>query len=110
MDKLAKICHQANKAYCETLGDTSQPHWEDAPEWQKISARRGVKYRIDNPDATSADMHESWLKTMQENGWIYDETKNIEAKKHPCCVEYSELPEAQQRKDALFSAIVNALT
>jgi hypothetical protein len=29
---IAKVCHETNRAYCETLGDNSQPPWEEAPE------------------------------------------------------------------------------
>lgn len=35
LQQIAKVCHEANKAYCETLGDYSQPEWEAAPAWQK---------------------------------------------------------------------------
>ena len=33
----------ANRAYCQMIGDNSQSTWEDAPEWQKQSARKGVR-------------------------------------------------------------------
>ena len=41
-EDIAKVAHEVNRAYCEALGDTSQLSWEDAPEWQKASARAGV--------------------------------------------------------------------
>ncbi len=41
MNQIARVCHEVNKAYCEALGDNSQPTWEDAPEWQRSSARMG---------------------------------------------------------------------
>ena len=31
-----------NRAYCLALGDTSQPAWDEAPDWQQSSARSGV--------------------------------------------------------------------
>jgi hypothetical protein len=40
IDQVARVCHEANRAYCQTLGDNSQPAWDDAPEWQKDSARQ----------------------------------------------------------------------
>ena len=40
---IAIICHEANKIYCESLGDNSQESWEDAPEWQRASAIDGVQ-------------------------------------------------------------------
>ena len=33
IEKIAKACHEVNRAYCLALGDTSQPAWEDAPQF-----------------------------------------------------------------------------
>ena len=33
--QIAMVAHETNRAYCESIGDNSQPKWEDAPEWQK---------------------------------------------------------------------------
>jgi hypothetical protein len=35
IEQIAKTCHAVNKAFCEHLGDISQPTWEEAPDWQK---------------------------------------------------------------------------
>lgn len=104
---IAKICHQANKAYCESIGDFSQHSWEAAPFEIKASAVDGVEYRLANPKATPKDMHDNWLATKKEQGWVYGEKKNEELKQHPCMVPYADLPEAQKLKDELFSEIVN---
>ena len=37
--EIARVAHEINRAYCASLGDTSQPAWEDAPEWQQQSAK-----------------------------------------------------------------------
>ena len=107
--QIAKIVHEANRAYCETLGDDSQPVWEDAPQWQTDSAISGVlairEGRITKPE----DSHIGWLKEKEESGWIYGELKNPEDKTHPCMVPFDELPEEQQIKDHLFFAIVTLL-
>jgi hypothetical protein len=42
INDIAAICHSVNKAYCEAYGDFSQPDWDDAPDWQRESARAGV--------------------------------------------------------------------
>ncbi|CDQ41843.1 hypothetical protein [Virgibacillus salexigens] len=31
-NQIAELCHNVNKAYCESIGDLSQPKWEDAPD------------------------------------------------------------------------------
>ena len=51
--QIAIICHEANRAYCKTLGDDSQLPWADAPQWQRDSIIAGVEYRLANRnDAT----------------------------------------------------------
>lgn len=109
ISNIAKVCHEANKAYCESTGDNSQPSWNDAPEWQKTSAIKGVEFRLANPSAQSGDSHNSWLKEKEATGWKYGEVKNPETKEHPCFVPYEQLPVSQQKKDALFIAVVHAL-
>ena len=106
--KIARLCHEVNRAYCATLGDHSQLAWEDAPTWQRESAINGVKFHVANPDAGPAGSHENWLKEKLEAGWKYGPVKDVEKKEHPCCVPHGELPAAQQLKDVLFVAIVKA--
>lgn len=107
-EDVAKICHEANKAYCVTIGDNTQPSWEDAPEWQKESAINGVRFHCLNENTTPADSHNSWLKQKQEEGWKYGEIKDSEKKEHPCFTAYENLPKAQQVKDYIFKNIVEA--
>ena len=109
VDGIAKVCHEANKSYCELNGDFSQTHWDEAPEWQKQSAIDGVLFRMGNPDAPASAMHDNWSKVKIADGWVYGETKDAEKKTHPCLVPFEELPLFQQKKDKLFSAIVDAL-
>lgn len=108
-NQIAVICHEANKALCEELGDRSQLPWRDAPDWQRESAINGVEFCLANPDAPTSATHESWLKEKLNGGWVYGETKDAEAKTHPCIVAFNELPLEQQAKDCLFNAIVRAL-
>ncbi len=106
---VAQIAHEINKAYCESIGDNSQPTWENAPEWQKSSAINGVQFHLDNPDAPPSASHESWLKQKTEEGWKYGPVKNPDTKEHPCFVPYDQLPPAQKSKDYLFKQIIHSL-
>lgn len=106
---IAKICHQANKAYCEFHNDNTQKDWEDAEEWQRESAISGVLFRINNPDAPASAQHEAWMADKVKDGWQYGEQKDPIAKTHPCIVPYDELPVYQRTKDKLFQAIVDVL-
>lgn len=108
IEYIAKVCHEANKAYCETIKDYSQMDWDKAPQWQRDSAIAGVKFHIENPNATPEDSHISWLKVKEADGWSYGPLKDAEKKTHPCYRPYNELPIEQRRKDYLFRAIVHA--
>jgi hypothetical protein len=108
-EKIARVCHEVNRAYCLSVGDSSQPAWDDAPDWQKTSAINGVKFHIDNPDASPSASHEKWLEEKLATGWKYGAVKNPELKEHPCCVPYDQLPVEQRAKDFIFTAIVNEL-
>jgi len=106
---IAKVCHEANRAYCETLGDFSQPAWADAPDWQQTSAINGVQFHLDNPTAGDSASHDNWLAEKKAAGWKYGPVKNPEDKEHPCFVPFDQLPPEQQAKDSLFRAVVHAL-
>lgn len=108
-EEIAIVCHEANRAFCTTLGDYSQQPWEYAPKWQTDSAMAGVKFHLANPDATDAASHENWLKQKEAEGWRYGEKKDPEKKEHPCFVPFDQLPPEQQAKDRLFRSIVHAL-
>ena len=45
------------------------------------------------------NVHEVWAQTRMEQGWTYGEVRNDELKKHPCLVEYEELPEEERIYD-----------
>jgi hypothetical protein len=107
IELIAKVAHNVNKAYCESIGDMSQPTWENAPDWQKTSAINGVQFHLEN-DRTPEESHESWLKQKLEEGWVYGKEKNPELKTHPCIKRYKELPKVQRSKDSLFKSVVDS--
>lgn len=105
----ARIAHEVNRAYCQALGDDSQPSWEDAPNWQLESAITGVQFHLDNPTAGPEASHMAWLRQKHADGWTYGPVKDSAAKTHPCYVPFHELPREQQAKDYLFRAVVHAV-
>ena len=107
VEACARAAHEVNRAYCLALGDTSQPSWEDAPDWQKSSARNGVKGAL--AGNTPEQSHESWLAEKAATGWKYGPVKDPERKEHPCFVPYDQLPVAQQGKDHLFTSTVREM-
>mgnify|MGYP000570722776 CR=1 FL=1 len=106
---VAALCHTLNREYCRAIGDNSQPKWDNAPEWQKQSAVKGVEFNLANPDAPASASHDSWLEEKRAAGWKYGPEKDPEKKEHPCFVPYEELPVEQQVKDHLFKSVVASL-
>ena len=106
---IARAAHEINRAYCEALGDHSQPTWLDAPEWQRESAVAGVRFHLDNPEAGPDASHESWLAHKAADGWTYGPEKRAELKQHPCMVPFADLSREPQAKDHIFRAVVHAL-
>lgn len=107
IDSIARICHEVNRAYCQSQGDTSQPSWEEAPEWQRVSARMGVDLHLSGefgPEAT----HINWMNHKIVEGWKYGPVKDPVKKEHPCMMHFANLPREQQTKDYLFRAVVHA--
>lgn len=110
IEAIARVAHEANRAWCEANGDMSQPTWADAPDWQRESAINGVGFHMKNPDAGDSASHDNWMAEKIAAGWVYGEEKNPDSTPptHHCIVPFDQLPKVQQVKDALFRAIVHA--
>ena len=109
-DQIARVRHEVNRAYCQALGDDSQPEYDKAPMWQRSSALNGVMLHLQRPDAGPEASHISWMHQKAREGWTYGKNKDPEAKTHPCMVPFEELPQHQQAKDFIFRAVVHALS
>lgn len=108
IEAVAAICHEANRAYCASLGDFSQLPWRQAPIWQRGSCVDGVRFRLENPDVPPSASHDNWAREKVRTGWKYGPVKDAELKTHPCLVPFEKLPPEQQFKDVLFGLIVQA--
>lgn len=106
---IACVCHEANKAICESVGDTSQVHWNEAPEWQRGSAIEGVVEVLDDPSITPETLHKRWMKKKIDDGWVYGSEKSEEKKTHPNLVDYDDLSDIDKLKDDVFLAICNSM-
>ena len=107
IEACARAAHEANRAYCIALGDLSQPSWDNAPEWQKSSARNGVSGALSGN--TPEQSHEAWSAEKIANEWKFGPVKDPDKLEHPCLVAYADLPVAQRAKDDIFLAVVRAV-
>jgi len=105
-ERIAALCHEVNRAYCESIGDDSQPAWADAPGWQRESAINGVCAHL-SADLTPEQSHEGWMAQKAAEGWAYGPVKDPEHRQHPCFRPYADLPQEQRVKDYLFRAVVH---
>lgn len=114
IDQVATVVHETNAAFCRTIGDYSQKPWEQASEWQRHSAIKGVLFYMtqrQRPGGPQVEaQHENWRSDKIKDGWVYGPVKNEETKEHPCMVPFDELPPEQKAKDFLFQAVVEAFT
>lgn len=95
IEKAAQINHEIIIEMQKMIGDPVVPSWDDAPEWMKQSTRDGLSNH-----ATSAEHnHALWMTDRVNDGWVYGETKDEEAKTHPCLIPYAEVPIEQRLKD-----------
>lgn len=107
---IARICHEANRAWCRHWGSDVQPAWEDSPEWQRTSSIAGVTHIVrrweEGVEVEAEDLHVEWMKHKLREGWAWAPQKNAERKEHNCLVPYSELNAKERLKDKLFLGIV----
>lgn len=106
---IARICHEANRSYCLTIGDKSQLPWDEIPASKKVSTIKGVELALQDPNLTPEESHRAWSDEKTSNGWKYGEVRDDEKKIHPSLVNFEQLPIEQQLKDKLFIAIVRSL-
>jgi hypothetical protein len=107
IEACARAAHEVNRAYCIAIGDQSQKSWDNAEEWQRESARKGVTVALSG--ATPEQQHEAWLADKRASGWKYGLVKDAEKKEHPCFLSYAELPPAQRVKDQLYITAVREM-
>lgn len=107
IEACARAAHETNRAYCLAMGDASQPSWDEAPDWQKSSARNGVTAALNG--STPEQSHEGWLKEKRDTGWKWGPVKDPAKNEHPCFVPYSELPPEQRAKDEVFVTVVRVV-
>lgn len=108
LEACARAAHEANRSYCMAIGDMTQGHWEEAPDWQRASAMNGVVGIIKYSN-TPAESHASWLSQKMQEGWKYGAIKDVAKKEHPCFVPYENLLPEHKVKDLLFHGVVHAM-
>lgn len=105
VEAIAKIYHQASKAYSETLGDYSGEDWHLMDDEYKKITCEAVDSLI-TEDLTPRSVHEYWFEFRSKHGWKYGPIADKEKKEHPYFMPYDELPIEKRRRDSLLYEIV----
>lgn len=105
-EHIARIAHEANRAYCITRGDMSKRAWQNTEPSVREGTIAGVARLRANPNLTPEELHASWCEDRINRGYRYGPTVCHRERTHPCLVPYDQLDEEQRFKDYLFRAIV----
>jgi RyR domain len=106
-EKIAKVCHEAHRAWSEANGDQSNVAWEAADEPERSFAIDAVKQVLAGAEAPQ--VHESWRSLKLANGWTYGPTKDPVAKTTPHLVPFDLLPDLKKRDNDLLVAVARTL-
>jgi len=109
VELIAKIAHNMNKAYCESIGDNSQVSWFEADEHIKNLTISGVESIMSNYHITPEELHGNWVKYKKKAGYNFGKVKDVVKKTHPDILPFNELQQEQKNKYYLFIAVVRQL-
>lgn len=109
LEAVARVVHEAVRAWQAAHGQNTAPSWSRAAQWMRAATISAVEWRLANPGAPPSAQHDQWLEEKRAAGWKFGRQKDAVRKTHPMMVAYSALPEMERRKDALVGAIIDAL-
>jgi RyR domain len=107
---IARVMHEAVRAWQTAHGQEPAPPWDQAPDWMVTSSVAAIRFRRDNPKAGSNAQHDQWMEEKLASGWTHGPVKDGAKKTHPLLVPYKQLPEVERRKDALVAAVIDSLS
>jgi len=105
---IARVCHDAHRAYCFTLGDYTHRSWAELADAVREPLYASVQEALARPQ-TAAQIHAIWAKQLIADGWVYGHVLDEERRIHPSLRPFETLLPSEQKKDRLFLAIVHAL-
>lgn len=109
IERIARVMHEAMRAWQAANGEIVAPAWSRAPKWMKESTVKSVVWRMKNPAAPLSAQHDQWVAQKKADGWKRGRIKDASRRTHPMMIPYADLPEVEKRKDALANAVIDSL-
>jgi hypothetical protein len=107
--QIARVCHEAVRAYARAMGDFSYDPWDLAAKWRHAVTLNAVTYAIVHDHPGPEAVHGNWVRFMEEQGWSFGVARDDGRKKHYLMRAYEVLPTHHQAKFHIFCAIVHAM-
>lgn len=99
MDKIEFITEIRHACWVSYQIAAGQPYNVEMNNDQRVSLRDGVQYMIDNPDITSEQSHNNWMKMKTLQDWRWGPVKDFDERTHPNLVSFDNLPDVEKLKD-----------
>ena len=105
---IARVCHEAMRAYRTALGEDELPPWDEAEPWQVEATLAAVRFRMAHREAPPGVQHAQWMEEKRASGWRYGTVRDNARKLHPMMIPFNELPDSEKRKDVLIQKVIDA--
>lgn len=109
LESIASVAHEANRRYCQLVGDRVLPPWDQLDPQVRVGTTNGVRMMLTGTPVSPEESHAAWCREKVLAGWHPGDVTDDVAKTHKNLRAYSELPPEQKMKDHLFIAIVQTL-
>lgn len=111
--QLARVIHEANRAYQSALGQPVDPDWDTCGQsendiWRQESTINSVKDLLAG-NVDFEEQHNRWLQERFAGGWVIGPVKDPVAKTSPALVPWDQVPDTEKAKNVLRLGIFNAL-
>jgi len=106
-EKQSRFVYEAARVLNEATGAPINPEaWEDRSQAFREQMTVAVEKQCGPNRSNSPEkLHDEWVKAYFDLGWEYGPERDVEKKRHPDMVDYSELGKLEQEKDAQYMAL-----
>jgi hypothetical protein len=105
-EQIAKVCHEVNRAYCQALGDNSQPPWKNASALKKSNTLQAVRNYILSISAETEKSRASAEAQEIVESWVNGPEKYPDL---GVTTRLGVLPPELQAREDMFVAVVRAV-